>query len=163
MNPIKAFLPKWWERRWWWRWCSNDGKIKKRSSCQSGFSPLVRKKVEKVARASECKTLSFLLFLNFWSTIQLHTHHIICFAYFSQKFKTLKLSRQTYKYHLLVWCKPAKSCFFIGCKTKLGGFWSQNPFLLQENNVLIFLWWGICFVIIAIVHYRRHVQKSMSS
>ena len=44
---------------------ANDGKIKRRCSCQSGFSPLVRKKVEKVARASECKTLSFLLFLNF--------------------------------------------------------------------------------------------------
>ena len=41
---------------------ANDGKIKRRCSCQSGFSPLVRKKVEKVARASECKTLSFLLF-----------------------------------------------------------------------------------------------------
>ena len=40
----------------------NDWKIKRRCSCQSGFSPLVRKKVEKVARASECKTLSFLLF-----------------------------------------------------------------------------------------------------
>ena len=50
---------------------ANDGKIERRCSCQSGFSPLVRKKVEKVARASECKTLSFLLFPKYYSTFNI--------------------------------------------------------------------------------------------